>query len=76
MHGRALDIQDSTQLLEGETAEIFISRVNLYEDGLDELLGSISHDPSLRLDVSVYGELAHDSGGPPKGVLRCSGLRH
>ena len=69
MRGRALDIQDTTQPLEGETVEIFISRLNLYEDGLDELLGTISHDPSLPLEVNFCGELAHDSGGPRKEFL-------
>lgn len=69
MRGRALDIQDPTQPLEGKTAEIFISRLNLYEDGLDELLGSISHDPSLPLEVTFCGELAQDSGGPRKEFL-------
>ncbi len=40
LHGRALDIKDPKQVLEGETAEI-----NLFEDGLEELICEMGHDP-------------------------------
>ena len=73
MRGHALDIQDPTRPLERETAEIFISLLNLYEDGLDELLGSISHDPSRPLEVTFCDPRF---GWPPKGVFRYNGARH
>ena len=63
MHGHALDMQDLTKPFEGKTAEIFISRLNLYENDLDELLASISHDPNLPLEVTFCGKLTQDSGG-------------
>ena len=69
MRGRALDIKDPTQVPEGETVEIFVSRLNLYEDALDQLRGEISHDPSLPLEVAFNGECAQDLGGPRKEFL-------
>lgn len=69
MRGRQLDIKEPTQALEGETAEIFICRAGLFEDGLDELLGGTVHNPSLHLEVTLSGECAQDLGGPRKEFL-------
>ena len=69
MRGRALDIKDPTQVLEGETADIFISRLNLFEDGLEELICEMGHEPSLHLEVNFNGECAQDLGGPRKEFL-------
>ncbi len=69
LRGGALDIKDPTQVLEGETAEIFISRLNLFEDGLEELICEMGHDPNLPLEVNFNGECAQDLGGPRKEFL-------
>ncbi|CAB4029344.1 G2 M phase-specific E3 ubiquitin- ligase, partial [Paramuricea clavata] len=69
LRGRPLDVQDLTRVLEGETAEIFVSRATLFEDGMDELLGGMGHDPSLPLEVTFTGECARDLGGPRKELL-------
>jgi hypothetical protein len=69
LRGRSLDISDESVVLEGETTEIFVSRLNVYEDGMDELLSDTNHDYSLPLDVTFTGELALDMGGPRKEFL-------
>ena len=69
LRGRPLDITDESQLLEGETREIFVSRLNLFQDGMDELLQGEVNDYSLPLDVTFTGELAEDMGGPRKEFL-------
>ena len=69
MRGRSLDIMDESVVLEGETSEIFVSRFNVYDDGMDELLNKTDHDYSLPLDVTFNGEMAQDLGGPHKEFL-------
>ena len=46
-----------------------MSRLNLYEDGMDELLTNTDHDYSLPLDIMFTGEMAQDLGGPRKEFL-------
>jgi hypothetical protein len=60
---------DESAILEGETTEIFVSRLNLYQDGMDELLANTEQDYSLPLDVTFTGEMAQDHGGPRKEFL-------
>ena len=62
-----MDISDESSPLEGETTEIFVSRLNMYEDGMDELLGGRNYDYDL--DVTFSGELVQDMGGPRKEFL-------
>ena len=69
MRGRSLHKMDESVVLEGETSEIFVSRFNVYDDGMDELLNKTDHDYSLPLDVTFNGEMAHDLGGPRKEFL-------
>lgn len=70
LRGRPLDIKDPTVALEGETTDVFVTRENLYEDGMDELLGGLGvNDPSLPLEVTFTGECAQDLGGPRKEFL-------
>lgn len=66
MRGRPLNLFDPSETIEGETAEIFVSRSNVFEDGMDELLGGTGHDPSLPLEVTFTRECARDLGGPRK----------
>lgn len=69
MRGRPLDLTDPDQTIEGETTEIFVSRMNIFQDGMDELLGGTECDPSLPLEVTFTGEYAQDLGGPRKEFL-------
>ena len=39
MCGRPLHLTDPNQTIEGETTDIFVSRMNIFRDGMDELLG-------------------------------------
>ena len=54
---------------EGETTEIFVPRVNIFRDGMDELLGGTECDPSLPLEITFTGECAQDLAGPRKEFL-------
>ncbi|XP_028403172.1 uncharacterized protein LOC114525912 [Dendronephthya gigantea] len=70
LRGRPLDVMDPTVQLEGETTDVFVTRENIYEDGMDELLGGLGvSDPSLPLEVTFTGECAQDLGGPRKEFL-------
>lgn len=69
MRGRPLDLTDPNPTIEGETTEIFVSRMNIFQDGMDELLGGTECDPSLPLEVTFTGEYAQDLGGPRKEFL-------
>ena len=69
LRGRPLDIRDESELIEGPTTEIFVSRLNIYEDGMDELLSGTSPDYSFPLEVTFTGECAQDLGGPRKEFL-------
>ena len=66
LRGRPLDINNPGQTIEGETPEIFICRMNVFNDGMDKLLGAMEHDRSLPLEVTFTDECAQDLGGPRK----------
>lgn len=63
--GRKLDITNESEMLEGETTNIFVSRERILETGFSELM-----EPNLNfrlpLEVTFYGEEAQDVGGPRK----------
>lgn len=69
LRGRPLDIIDESCFLEHETREMFVSLLNLFQDGVDELLQGEVNDYSVPLDVTFTGELAQDMGGPRKEFL-------
>ena len=69
MRGRPLDLTDPNQTIEGETTEIFVSRMNIFRDEMDELLGGTECDPSLPLEITFTGECVQDLGGPRKEFL-------
>ena len=69
IRGRPLDIRDPTQITEGATTEVFVSRLNIYADGMDEIVGGTCHDYSLPLEITFIGECARDLGGPRKEFL-------
>lgn len=71
MTGRKLDLTSSSEVLEGETLSIFVSRDRLLETAFDELL-SEECNYRLPLDVTFYGEDAVDVGGPRKEFLQLS----
>ena len=61
--GRKLDLETDSEILEGDTSSIFVSRQRLLETGFQEIL-----DPEFNerhpLEVTFYGEEAADVGGP------------
>jgi hypothetical protein len=63
---RPLDPVDKLTYIEGKTTEGFVSRMNLYDDAMDEILteGADPIDRSVPLEVTFTGEHAHDFGGP------------
>ena len=59
-----------TTFIEGQTTELFVSRLNIYEDGMDEIISEIeSCDRSLPLEVTFTGEKARDYGGPRREFI-------
>lgn len=66
--GRALEVTDPSQRLEGETNFITVDRDNILETTFDELKGIT--DPSITFNVQFYGEHAADRGGPRKEWIR------
>ena len=68
MRGRPLDPVDESTYIGGQTTEIFDSRMNLYDDAMEEILfeGSAPVDRSILLEVTFTGEHARDFGGPRK----------
>ena len=58
---------------QGASIEIFVSRQNLFEDAVDELLQDVTaaggRDFSFPLNVQYIGEEAHDLGGPRREFL-------
>ena len=59
---------DESACIAGRTTEIFVSRMNLYDDAMEEILfeGSAPVDRSIPLEVTFNGEHARDFGGPRK----------
>ena len=68
MRGRPLDPVDESAYIAGQTTEIFVSRMSLYDDAMEEILfeGSAPVDRSTPLEVTFTGEHAPDFGGPRK----------
>ena len=64
MTGRKLDQDTETNIIEGETSNIFVSRNSLLETGFSEILELEKFD--VPLEVTFYGEEAMDYGGPRK----------
>jgi hypothetical protein len=68
--GRKLDITNETEMLEGETTNIFVSREKILETGFSELL-----EPNLNfwipLEVTFYGEEAQDVGIQERNFSVC-----
>ena len=77
MRGRPLDPVDESTFIEGQTTDIFVSSLNIYEDGMDEILTERVEpcDRSFLLEVTFTGENARDFGGPRREflsqMLRC-----
>ena len=67
--GRKLDLQSDSELCEGDTTEIFVSRFNLFNDAMEEILREDVIDYSLPLEVFFTGEGARDYGGPRREFL-------
>lgn len=67
--GRLLDLVSDHELCEGATSEIFVSRFNLFETGMKEILRDDLTDFSIPLEVTFAGESAQDFGGPRREFL-------
>lgn len=66
--GRLLDLVSDSDLCEGKTTEIFVSRFDLFETGMEEILREGLSDFSLPLEVTFAGENAQDYGGPRREI--------
>lgn len=64
VQGRPLDIISSTDTVEGETNFIHVDRQGVLKSAFEEI--NLLENPRLTLEVSFYGELASDLGGPRK----------
>ena len=64
VQGRQLDISSASNTLEGETNFIHVDREDILQSAFEELRSL--ENPRLTLEVSFYGELASDLGGPRK----------
>ena len=70
LRGRQLDVEhESSTIKEGKTREIFVSRWNIFEDAMEELLSNQHEDLSYPLEVIFAGEVAQDYGGPRREFL-------
>jgi hypothetical protein len=63
-----LDISSPSQPLEGETNLISINRYDVLISAIEEI--KAIENLRLSLEVSFYGEIAGDSGGPRKEFFR------
>ena len=68
VQGRPLDVNSPDQPLDGETNFVTIDRFNILESAMEEFKDL--QNPRLTLEVSFYGEQAHDAGGPRKEFFR------
>ena len=68
VQGRPLDVNSPDQPLDGETNFVSIDRFNILESAMEEFKDL--QNPRLTLEVSFYGEQAHDAGGPRKEFFR------
>ncbi|CAH3139854.1 unnamed protein product [Porites lobata] len=62
--GRALEIVNVSESLEGDVNYILVNRYNLLETAFDEI--QLIENPRLTLQVQFCGEIAEDLGGPRK----------
>ncbi|CAH3044710.1 unnamed protein product, partial [Porites lobata] len=68
VQGRPSDVNSPDQPLDGETNFVSIDRFNILESAMEEFKDL--QNPRLTLEVSFYGEQAHDAGGPRKEFFR------
>ena len=68
VQGRPLDVNSPDQPLDGETNFVSIDRFNILKSAMEEFKDL--QNPRLTLEVSFYGEQAHDAGGPRKEFFR------
>ena len=66
-----LDLQNDSELCEGKTTEIFVSRYRLFDDAMEEILRDDppAIDFSVPLEVIFTGEGSQDYGGPRREFL-------
>lgn len=64
VQGRPLDITSASDTVEGATNFIHVDREGVLQSAFEEI--SSLENPRLTLEVSFYGELASDLGGPRK----------
>ena len=66
MRGRPLDVTDEGVPLDGETTALFISRLNLLSDAIQEMKSDNVFNLRFPLDINFHAENAEDLGGPRK----------
>ena len=62
VQGRPLDVSSASETVEGETNFIHVDRQDILQSAFEEI--SSLENLRLTLEVSFYGELASDLGGP------------
>lgn len=69
--GRMLDLQSDSELCEGKTTDIFVSRYRLFDDAMEKILRDDppAIDFSVPLEVIFTGEGSQDYGGPRREFL-------
>ena len=68
VQGRPLDVNSPDQPLDGETNFVSTDRFNILKSAMEEFKDL--QNPRLTLEVSFYGEQAHDAGDPRKEFFR------
>ncbi|XP_033747514.1 uncharacterized protein LOC117332638 [Pecten maximus] len=62
LQGRTLDLTSDEETIEGETTPLYIRRVELFKDAVEEL--KYQENIRLPLEINFCGEAAQDLGGP------------
>ncbi|XP_052097297.1 uncharacterized protein LOC127732257 [Mytilus californianus] len=68
--GRPLEISNISEELTGQTTFISVDRENIIETGFEEIESLGVSELRNTLEVSFYGEMAVDAGGPRKEFFR------
>ncbi|CAC5407180.1 unnamed protein product [Mytilus coruscus] len=68
--GRPLEISNISEELTGQTTFISVNRENIIETGFEEIESLGVSELRNTLEVSFYGEMAVDAGGPRKEFFR------
>ena len=69
MRGRPLDSTDEGVPFDGEITALFINRLNLFADAIQEMKWENKFNLRFPLDINFHAENAEDLGGPRKELF-------